>query len=113
MISVLDELYGLTTDIGSLPPDAALHQPEVARAFLRKMARRFGAKQVDDGTLEPGDLIVTAIEGAGPTHVVLALEGFYFADCIRSTGVRFGGACLDGLVYHATYRLPNKQSWSR
>lgn len=112
ILGVLDSLYDRITDIEYLPEDAALHQPEVSRAFMRKMARMWGAEKVEDGQLEPGDVIITAYPGAGPTHIMMAGRWPWIYHATKEGGVRKTGFTLDGLEFYGHYRLPNKESWA-
>ena len=114
VLAGLDFLYGTTTDIGSLPPDAALHQPEVARAFLRRMAKQWCChnRKVKGTDIEPGDLIVTGYDNGGPTHIAIAGMFPWVWDCIPGVGVRRSGYDSGGLKYFGHWRLPNKQIWS-
>lgn len=110
VLGVLDQLYGTQTALELLPEDAALHQPEVSRSFLRKMARLWDVEKVTDNVLEPGDVIICAYPGAGPTHVILSgpWPRFYHA---TSDGVAMTSFGLSGLEFHSHYRLPGKENW--
>lgn len=113
MIGLFDGLYKRSTPVQDLPPDAALHQPEVARGFLRNMRAYWGAVKGDEFySKQPGDVMIFAYPGAGPTHVTVVAPDphfFYHADMERGVEkVPFDAA---GLEYHGYYVMPNKESW--
>lgn len=112
VLAVLDSLYGKQTDVELLPEDASLHQPEVSRSFLRKMARYWNVQKVEDRVLEPGDLIISAYPGAGPTHVMISGRWPWIYHATKTSGVRKTGFTLDGLEFYGHYRLPHKESWA-
>lgn len=71
--SLLDELLEREpTPRERLPRDAALNDPASARTFMRWMVRRYDpVEEVDDRVALPGDVLVTAVRGAGPGHVIV------------------------------------------
>ncbi|MEL6714118.1 MAG: hypothetical protein AAFP86_10105 [Planctomycetota bacterium] len=110
--AVYDKLRGEKTDVATLPPDIALHQPETARAFLRTLRTTFDAHKVQDDTLEPGDALVTALPLAGPTHILIAGKAPWFWHCTNRVGVQRIGLDMGGLVYHGHYRMRGRESWA-
>lgn len=70
--AVLDELEGKSRGFKTLPPDAALHAPEVARLVMRRIMRTFWPwDSVLDGTAEPGDVLVAGPRHGGPGHAII------------------------------------------
>lgn len=71
--AVWDELMGVEPEpIQRLPHDAALNKPEVARAFMHSMLRRYApCEPVTDGRAQPGDVFVTGVATSGPGHVII------------------------------------------
>lgn len=111
VLGVLDKLYGIETDLKLLPTDAGLHDPETARSFLHQMARRWSARKVLDGTVEPGDLIISKYPGCGPTHVTIAGPWPWYWHCDMKRGVERIAYDPGRLEFEAIYRLPNKHVW--
>lgn len=71
--AVLDDVMGRVTPIETLPQDAALHARASAIAAMHRIRRLYEpVALVEDGTLEPGDLLVTAPPGGGPGHALIA-----------------------------------------
>ena len=58
--------------IPRVPADQSFHCRESSMAALRLLMRRYGARRVEDGTLEPGDALITGPLNGGPGHVILA-----------------------------------------
>lgn len=56
------------TGLRFIPSDQSLHAPDSARAAMRLLMRRYGARRVKDGFLEPGDIPVSGPLDGGPGH---------------------------------------------
>lgn len=71
--AVLDELLGRApTPIETLPPDASLHNRVGAICGMRAIRKRFMPNApVQDGPLEPGDIVVTGPVSGGPGHAMI------------------------------------------
>jgi len=69
---VLDELYGLKTDITTLPRDAQMHNAAEAMKVARLIKALYEPnKLVQDNVIEPGDVIVVGPAEGGPGHTLI------------------------------------------
>lgn len=117
---VLDELYGWRrSDLPELPNDVALHSRESAIASMKFIRRLYEPNaSVEDGRLEPGDVIVAAMLGGGPGHALIV--GARPNTIWHATGRRvqmagigmFQGGCSDW-SYVTAYRPLDKHLWAR
>ncbi len=112
--SVLDAMYGYQREpLDRLPGDVAMHDPARARAALRKMLRNYEPNiRVDDGTIEPGDILVVSPERGGPSHakIVSATPNkIYHA---TTNGIRFTGILERVGSPWAVYRVLDKEKWA-
>jgi cell wall-associated NlpC family hydrolase len=113
--AVLDELRRRVTPIETLPNDAALHAPGPARAAMLRLRRAYGPSAlVHDDSLEPGDVVVTGVEGGGPGHALIAGDRPNVLWESPGQGVRRVGLSAlrrAGVVVFAVYRPTDKPSW--
>ncbi|MCZ2418680.1 MAG: hypothetical protein LC123_02395 [Burkholderiales bacterium] len=114
---VLDDVTGRRTPIRTLPNDASMHARDSAVATMHHIRKLYLPNDVvTDGTIEPGDLIVTAPIGksGGPGHAIIAgtkpwhlwestLEG------VRRIGL--SGVTTEHYRIAAVYRIANKDTW--
>ena len=71
--AIADHMFGRPRlPIAHVPADQALHAPVSARAAMRFLMRRYDARTVKDGCLEPGDVLATGPAGGGPGHAIIA-----------------------------------------
>lgn len=103
-------------EIPRIPSDTCFHSPETARAALHDLLRIYApVEKVEDGWVEPGDIVITGPPGGGPGHVMLvgARENTLW-HCNRSVGVcQVGFSFIDDaqrLV--AVYRPTDKADWT-
>lgn len=69
---VLDELFGIETDARTLPQDVALHQPDLARAAMKKIMSLYSPfESVPNQRLVGGDVLIVGERDAGPGHVMI------------------------------------------
>lgn len=113
--SALDEMYGFQREkFERLPLDIALHRPATARAALRRILTIYEPhERVDDGSLEPGDIVVVSpSDSAGPSHAKIAgtsrnvlyhatADGIVKCGIVERTGSPF-----------AVYRLRDRERWA-
>jgi cell wall-associated NlpC family hydrolase len=115
--AVLDELYGRATPIKTLPQDAALHARATAVLAMKKFLTLYQPNErVTDGTIEPGDVLVTSREGGGPGHAMIAGPRRWTLwestlDGVHYTG--WAGITAAGHRLEAIYRPSLKASWGR
>jgi len=114
--AVLDDVTGRTTPIETLPQDASMHARTSAILTMKKIKQLYMPNaEVADGTIEAGDLLITAPEGGGPGHVLIAGPKPWHLWESTATGVRRTG--LGGLTTGAAqrlqyvYRITNKDTW--
>lgn len=115
---VLDELQGTKTPIKTLPQDASLHAPELARASMRKIMTLFGPyDKVEDGKVQPGDILVTGPRNGGPGHAMIV--GFQrntiweaTSPCVRRIGWSIE-ACLHNKLYHVIRVRDRETRWAK
>lgn len=114
--AVLDELYrqpsaALPEDI---PIDASMHDPELARSGLRWFLTRYpNHVRVQDGTVEPGDVLVTGPVSGGPGHAIIAgpRKGTLW-QCSGRSVHRAGYSLPETYRLHAVYRMTDRHKWS-
>ena len=111
--AAMDALYGFRREpIDRLPHDVALHNPTAANAALRKIIRMYEpCVHVEDGSLEPGDVVIVSLGGGGPSHAKIA-------DTRRNTlyHATADGICMTGILEQegtpwAVYRVQDKHRW--
>lgn len=116
VVSVLDALYRLqrpTPLPEGIPDDAAMHDPPRARQGLRWFLRQYPAhRQVEDGSAEPGDVLVTGPHGGGPGHGILVGPHPNTLWQCSGNGVHFTGMSIpDTYQLFAVYRMTDRQKW--
>lgn len=114
---VLDELYGKKTPIETLPQDAALHVPGRATVAMGRIWKLYQPNiEVLDGTIEPGDILITGRLGAGPGHAMIAGPRRWILWESTNDGVHYtglGGIAASGHVLSHVFRPLNKRKWGR
>jgi cell wall-associated NlpC family hydrolase len=114
---VLDELQNKRTPVHTLPQDAALHARATAVLAMKKIITLYRPNdRVTDGTLEPGDILVTSREGGGPGHALIAGARRWTLwestlDGVHYTG--WAGITASGHRLEAVYRPADKARWGR
>jgi len=98
-----------------LPPDTSMHSRSKAIACMRTLFELYpGWEKVKDGTLQPGDVIVTGHTHGGPGHVMIVgpvrntLWHCNEGVGVASTGIGFadGAQSIFGV-----YRFNDRESW--
>jgi len=113
--AVLDELYGYKrAPVPELPQDIALHKRDTAVAAMRFILRLYEPNEsVDNGALEPGDVLAVAPPGGGPGHAMIV--GARENEIWHSTGrrVQMTGLALylGGWSIHSAYRTCDRERW--
>lgn len=74
IVGVLDELHRLDLPpIKRLPQDLSLHDRAGAMRVAMEIVRRYPNRAIEDGSIEPGDVLITRWQKeAGPGHVLIA-----------------------------------------
>lgn len=110
---VLDELYGIKTELARLPQDAAYHAKDTCFAALRAFMELYKYTEVENGILQPGDIVVAGPIGGGPGHALVA-----GLDCLwhcTSMGVARTGLDLSqssGQFLKKILRGSNRERWA-
>lgn len=104
--AVLDELYHRApVPIATLPPDAALHSREGAIAGMKRIRELYMPNDaIEDGSIEPGDVLVTGPRNGGPGHAMIVgprpSELWHAAgDAVHMSGLGFAGETKVFRVY--------------
>lgn len=116
--AVLDELYGIDDGehLVGLPPDVALKTPETARSAMRWFKERYEVERIEDGTIQPGDLVVvTPGNGNTPSHLLMVgPRKNTLWHTVEDLYVHYIGMSLPvTLKHHSTYRCKDRSSWAR
>ncbi len=118
VFGVVDELYGRpspTRDV--LPPDTSMHSREKAIGTMRTLRRLYAPNTpVADGSLEPGDIIVTGHVQGGPGHVmIVGPRRNTLWHCNEGIGARQTGiGFISGhQIIYGVYRFDDREKWLR
>ena len=111
---VLDELYGREpTSLAKVPHDVGQHNRRRAMAALRWFTRQFPTSfEVEDGEVEPGDLLMTGPSGGGPGHAMIVgpRRNTVWQACGRS--VHYTGLFLpEGFDLFQVRRFADREAW--
>lgn len=116
VIGILDELdhRESPTPFPRLRPDAGVHRQDIGFHVIREILKSHPADVVDDGSLEPGDVVVLRSSAQGPdhsTHVLFVTSRPFQALHVplRHKAVFTTIRPSDPIV--AVYRIRNKQGW--
>lgn len=117
-VAVLDELRGTTTRVWTLPGDGGHHAPEAAGVVMAKIATSLEPLERAEacGFVEPGDVIVVAPRGGGPSHaMVVGDQPCVLWEAVAPRVVRTGMGALQrkGFVVRAVFRPGDKRNWGR
>ena len=115
--SVIDELSGKSheEEVSTLPQDSAMHNRAGAIATMRTIKNRFRPiKKITDGSLEPGDIVVTGPVDGGPGHGMIVgprKNEIWHATHTRvqRTGVSVISKGKDQIF--AVYRCQDRDQW--
>ena len=107
LCGVADELLGTLTSPKMLPADAAMTQPETARAGMRILLRTFKATEVSESVLRPMDFLVTRPPGrnTGPGHAMIVGDTRSVWHMDRFRGFCNVGNSLEGNLLVGVYRI--------
>jgi len=79
--AVVDELYGIQTEIEKLPPDAAFHSKETTLGAFRNFMSKYPHTKVGGKEIQPGDILITGPRGGGPGHaIVVGVRNLWHCD---------------------------------
>lgn len=115
---VLDDLSGKQTPLRTLPPDTCFHDPELAHLGMQRVRQLYEPTiEIEDGTVQPGDVIVTGPRGTGPCHALIVGPQRNTAwHCCAPMG-RKGGVSVIGIravyvlghVVYSVFRLAERE----
>lgn len=113
--SVLDELYGTDRvhEVKTLPNDASMHTREGAFRVMRTIRELYAPNQpVEDGSLEPGDVVVVGPSNGGPGHAMICgprQNELWHSSVggVHRTGIAFSG---EQRIFRV-FRCSNREAW--
>lgn len=114
VVGVLDELYRCApTPLPLIPQDAAMHDPDRARAGLRWFLERYPRhERIPNGIMQPGDVLVTGPVGGGPGHALIVGPRENTIWQCSGQGVHYTGLALPtSYRLHSIYRMTNRTEW--
>lgn len=114
----LDYMYrtGRKTPIPRMAPDTGVHNRKAAWGTVRAVRQAFPSHVVRDGTIEPGDIVLTRAthDWTGPNnpgHAMIAMPKF----CTAMHAMPNTGVCMTSLEVSRgivrVYRLEGKEKW--
>jgi len=114
---VLDELYGVTTPIETLPPDTAMHNARGAVGVMHKIKVLYKPNMaVRDGTISPGDVVVMGPRDGGPGHALIAGPSRNTLWHSTGLGVQVTGLGFADGIHNKIYRVfrcGDRDLWAR
>lgn len=116
LAGLLDELYGrrVESKIPILPIDIGLHNRRKAKAGMKWFMRNYpNHERVNDGFVEPGDLVVVGPSDGGPGHCMFVgpRENTLWHS-VEGSGVCYTGMSLPSQnKLYAVYRPLDKEVW--
>lgn len=101
----------------TMPPDAALHDPDTSEAALRALRDLYQPViALASGPVQPFDILVVGPQGGGPSHVMLVgtAPGNLW-HCTPGAGFHRGGWTLGSgyEVLHGAFRIGDRERWLR
>ena len=113
--AVLDELAGTSTQLDRLPQDASFHNADVCTKALRRFMKAFPSRTVEDGEMQPGDVLITGPKNGGPGHAIVAGADGALWHCDGSFVSRMGLSLNgQGVFVLKTIKRPlNRERWLR
>lgn len=115
LTAITDQMYRRPQrEYRTIPNDACLHKPATAWKALRLIRSWYNCVTVRDGTIEPGDWLVTDIaEKSGPGHGIMAgtrANEFWEAD-IQVGFINTSLSQLRSRRIFRVYRGMGRESW--
>lgn len=113
--AVLDEMYRRPlTDLPPRAADASMHDRDGAFAVMRQIMRRYPDHiTVEDGFVEPGDVLVVGPRDGGPGHMMIV--GHQPGTCWQASAdrVHFTGLSLPtGATLFRVFRFVDRETWA-
>jgi hypothetical protein len=117
---VLDELYGFVRcDVPKLPQDIALHNKTTAMKAMRQLLKLYEPNaKVEDGTVQPGDIVVVAPPNGGPGHALVGgirpnTLWHSTGQFVQMTGIGLLHAGFMPWKLAAIYRAKDRERWAK
>jgi hypothetical protein len=113
--AVLDELYRRPlTDLPIRAPDASMHDPDGAFSVMRQIMRRFPDHvAVEDGSAQPGDVLVVGPRSGGPGHMMIVGHQPGTVWQAAADRVHFTGLYLpSSATLFRVFRMADRESWA-
>lgn len=110
---VLDELYGTKTELERLPQDASFHAKDKCFAALKSFMDRYDYTEVEDGILQPVDIVVAGPIGGGPGHALVAgLDCLWHCTSMGVARTGFDLSQSSGHFLKKILRGSNRERWA-
>lgn len=90
--------------------DAAMHNPEKARAALRWAMREHELTEIEGMAIRPGDTVIAGPKDGGPGHAMLAGPDGFLWHVTKNQGVDCTGLTTHGLTFLHILRV-NPELW--
>jgi hypothetical protein len=113
--AVLDELYRRPlTDLPIRAADASMHDREGSFSVMRQIIRRYPDHiTVEDGSVEPGDILVVGPRAGGPGHMMIVGHQRNTVWQASADRVHFTGLYLpDSATLFRTFRMVDRENWA-
>lgn len=111
---VLDELYHQDpTPLPEIPDDASFHDPETSARGLRWFLKAFpNHLRVENGIVQPADVVVTGPRSGGPGHAILVgpQENTLWEANVGKVA-QIGLVIPQAYELHAIYRMSDRRRW--
>jgi cell wall-associated NlpC family hydrolase len=117
VLGVVDDVDGRSrAHDPRIPPDTALHDPKRSARAVRDILAVYAPwERVENGLLQPLDILIVGPAGAGPSHgMIVGPTRNTIWHCTPTAGVHQAGWCL-GTGYdrlHHVYRLADRERWA-
>lgn len=111
--AVLDELEGIKTHLDKLPSDACFHSKEMCVSAFRKFMTVYGAVDIGNNHVEPGDVVICGPRTGGPGHAIIIGPSNMMWHCDGSRVVRRGCEFnkIGGYVFKTVLRSERRIKW--
>jgi len=110
--AIYDVLLGKKTDIKTLPPDASLHNRDLAIASMRKLLRLYPSEAVEGKDVQPGDGIICGPVAGGPGHaLIVGMDNVWHCgtNTVCKAGLTF--LSLGSNTFKEIRRLKDRTTW--
>ena len=111
--AVLDELEGIKIPLDKIPQDACFHDKEKCSMAFRKFMRVYGAVNIGNYNVQPGDVIICGPSNGGPGQAVSVGPHGFMWHCdgyrVSKRGCEFFN--LGEYVFKTVLRSKRRSNW--